>query len=45
MMSHEIRTPLTAIIGFAEMLQDRFRSASCGRGRRMILRNGQHLLR
>ncbi|MYM33483.1 response regulator [Duganella sp. FT94W] len=43
MMSHEIRTPLTAVIGFAEQLEqaDRGETAELGR---IIVRNSQHLL-
>lgn len=45
MMSHEIRTPLTAIIGFAELM-DQPRAAEGGSNAgAVILRNGQHLLR
>ncbi len=45
-MSHEIRTPLTAILGFAEALNDAGISEGERRdAARTILRNGQHLLR
>ncbi|MCA9107875.1 MAG: response regulator [Planctomycetales bacterium] len=46
-MSHEIRTPMTAIIGFAEMLQDRaFDESSEKRDEAIstIVNNGRHLL-
>jgi len=44
MMSHEIRTPLTAVIGFAEQLERAGRVEASELGR-IIVRNGQHLLR
>jgi signal transduction histidine kinase/FixJ family two-component response regulator/HAMP domain-containing protein len=44
-MSHEIRTPLTAIIGFAEAIQDPAPSdLDRGDAARRIVDNGQHLL-
>ncbi|MDB5100273.1 MAG: chemotaxis protein CheY [Cyanobacteria bacterium RYN_339] len=44
-MSHEIRTPLTAIIGFAETLQEPGRTArEVAEAQRIILRSGKHLL-
>jgi hypothetical protein len=44
MMSHEIRTPLTAIIGFAEILEQTQPGQPGGDTGAIILRNGQHLL-
>jgi signal transduction histidine kinase/DNA-binding NarL/FixJ family response regulator len=44
MMSHEIRTPLTAIIGFAETLDDATDRARRHEAAEVITRNGQHLL-
>ena len=51
-MSHEIRTPLTAILGFTELVMERFQSASaeaaidpeCLEHLRAVHRNGQVLL-
>lgn len=46
-MSHEIRTPMTAIIGFAEMLQDNNFDDSPSRRNdaiSTIVQNGRHLL-
>jgi len=44
-MSHEIRTPLTAIIGFADALQDKSVSQEHReKARNTIVRNGRHLL-
>ncbi len=48
-MSHEIRTPMTAILGFAELIEDQYDPAEVPAGRldavRTIRRNGEHLLR
>ena len=44
MMSHEIRTPLTAIVGFAEILEQTQPHEAAGNAGAIILRNGQHLL-
>ncbi len=44
MMSHEIRTPLTAIIGFAETLDEASDLATRQEASEVIVRNGQHLL-
>ena len=44
MMSHEIRTPLTAIIGFAETLDEASDRATRLVASEVIVRNGQHLL-
>ncbi|MES2150643.1 MAG: ATP-binding protein [Pseudomonadota bacterium] len=44
MMSHEIRTPLTAIIGFAELLDEAVDRAARREAAQVIVRNGQHLL-
>jgi PAS domain S-box-containing protein len=44
-MSHEIRTPMTAILGFAELLNDASTSPSQRNNyANSIVRNGQHLL-
>jgi PAS domain S-box-containing protein len=44
-MSHEIRTPLTAILGYAEELEDEAMSADERRAALQIVqRNGEHLL-
>ena len=44
-MSHEIRTPLTAIIGFAEALQEsHYTELERGESARRIVDNGRHLL-
>lgn len=45
--SHELRTPLTSIIGFSELLEDRYqRNANEGDGKlvQMIARNAERLL-
>jgi signal transduction histidine kinase/ActR/RegA family two-component response regulator len=48
-VSHEIRTPLTAILGYADLLQEEQRStatsAICIEATEAIDRNGSHLLR
>ena len=44
-MSHEIRTPLTAIIGFADALEDsKITQKNREKARNTIVRNGRHLL-
>ena len=44
-MSHEIRTPMTAILGFAEMLQERdLDPTRRDEAVQIIFNNGQHLL-
>ncbi|HTN02187.1 sensor histidine kinase [Planctellipticum variicoloris] len=44
-MSHELRTPMTAILGYAEMLQDEDRDDDLvEHAAGTILRNGRHLL-
>jgi len=43
-MSHEIRTPMTAILGFAEMLEDDKLSPSQTDHVATIRRNGEHLI-
>jgi signal transduction histidine kinase/ActR/RegA family two-component response regulator len=44
-MSHEIRTPMTAILGYADVLDDEFElSTDQRRAVRTIRRNGEHLL-
>jgi signal transduction histidine kinase len=44
-MSHEIRTPMTAILGYAEVLQDSaLDSAQRAAAARTIRRSGEHLL-
>lgn len=42
--SHEIRTPLTAIIGFAENLEEQATDPEVRESAEVILRNGRHLL-
>jgi two-component system CheB/CheR fusion protein len=44
-MSHEIRTPMTAILGYAERLEDRLSSEERLEALGAIRRNGTHLLR
>ncbi|RMF94094.1 MAG: hypothetical protein D6741_12960, partial [Planctomycetota bacterium] len=43
-MSHEIRTPMTAILGYAEILQNQLKSSEDAEAIDIILRNGRHLL-
>ncbi len=43
-MSHEIRTPMTAILGFAQMLEEEKLSIDQVDHLRTIRRNGEHLL-
>ena len=43
-MSHEIRTPLTAIIGYAEILQDELEDHEAAERVSAIVRNSQQLL-
>ncbi len=43
-MSHEIRTPMTAILGYAEMLQDRVADDEARGHLSTIRRNGDYLL-
>ena len=43
-MSHEIRTPMSAIIGYAEILEDGLSDAELLSVAATIKRNGQHLL-
>ncbi|MCA9263949.1 MAG: response regulator [Planctomycetales bacterium] len=43
-VSHELRTPLTAILGFAEMLQQRLRNTEDRDAAETIRRNGGYLL-
>jgi diguanylate cyclase (GGDEF)-like protein len=44
-MSHEIRTPMTAILGYADMLQDTTQTpAERNKSVQTIRRNGEHLL-
>ncbi len=43
-MSHEIRTPLTAILGYAELMAERFPHGENSSEAVGILRNGRHLL-
>ena len=44
-MSHEIRTPMTAILGYADLLQDADpASEECADAATVIRRNGEHLL-
>ncbi|MDX1945706.1 MAG: ATP-binding protein [Pirellulaceae bacterium] len=43
-MSHEIRSPLTAVLGFAELLQDECSSPEARDAVSRIRRNGEHLL-
>ncbi len=44
-MSHEIRTPMTAIMGFAELLDDQQSPPRTREAAESIRRNGAHLLR
>lgn len=44
LMSHEIRTPLTAIIGFAELMENSEQLGEARDAGQIIARNGQHLL-
>ncbi len=44
-MSHEIRTPMTSIIGFAEILEERFADGEDLEFIRTIKQNGEFLLR
>ena len=43
-MSHEIRTPMTAILGFAEMLEDEKLAPTQAEHLATIRRNGEHLI-
>ena len=43
-MSHEIRTPMTAILGFAEMLEDEKLAPAQAQHLATIRRNGEHLI-
>jgi|GEM_PF-3130936 signal transduction histidine kinase len=43
-MSHEIRTPMTAILGFAEMLDEMVTTSQQSDAVNTIQRNGEHLL-
>jgi PAS domain S-box-containing protein len=44
-MSHEIRTPMTAILGFADVLEERLRNPEDVEAIDTIKRNGQYLLK
>ncbi len=43
-MSHEIRTPMTAILGYAELLEESAADESGREACRIVRRNGDHLL-
>jgi len=43
-MSHELRTPMTAILGFAEMLEQMVGDPECLDAIHIIRRNGEHLI-
>ena len=44
-MSHEIRTPLTAVLGFADILDESIHDAEDREALTVIKQNGRHLLR
>ena len=43
-MSHELRTPLNAILGFAQLLELRFKDPQIVEAARFIIKGGRHLL-